>query len=187
MLTQVTTIAAAIIVGLWGYYSTIYIKKEKEITEYTLKEFKQKTTQTSHIQARVESIVHISDGGSKLLEIKIILSNQGNKQSRVTLDDDSLSLIPVEFSNGKPLFQEPINLHSGRYAGNVKRIPLNFVDIGAGENYEFTFIYNIDSTGVYLIHFLALNGTIPSEKELSKIDGIPFKYSIGADEYIFIK
>lgn len=187
MLTQITTMVAAITVGLWGYYSTIYVKKEKEITEYTLKDFEQKTTQTPHIQAKVEPIVHMSNNGSKLLQIKVILSNVGNKESRVTFDDDSLNLIPVKFSKGKPMFQEPINLLSGRYAGNLKRMPLNFVDIGAGESYELTFIHSIDSAGTYLIHFLALNGIIPSDKEVSDTNGIPFKYSIGVDEYLLIK
>lgn len=54
ILAQATTIIAAIVLAVWGYYSTVYVTKEKEITEYTLKEMDQKTTQRPHIQANVE-------------------------------------------------------------------------------------------------------------------------------------
>ncbi|EGM4267787.1 hypothetical protein IRT11_002919 [Salmonella enterica] len=184
---QIVTIVAAIVVGLWGYYSAIYVNKEKEVTDYTLEELKQKTTQTPHIQAKVEPIVVKEDSGLILLQVKVSLSNLGTKESRVTLDDNSLALIPVEFSEGKPIFQKPINILSSRYAGNLHRIPLQFVDIGAGESYELTFVHDINTTGTYLIHFLALNGITPSKDELSTTYGIPYKYSVGADEYIVVK
>ncbi|HBT3006224.1 TPA: hypothetical protein MBF22_003843 [Klebsiella aerogenes] len=184
---QIVTIVAAIVVGLWGYYSAIYVNKEKEVTDYTLEELKQKTTQTPHIQAKVEPIVVKEDSGLILLQVKVSLSNLGTKESRVTLDDNSLALIPVEFSEGKPIFQKPINIISSRYAGNLHRIPLQFVDIGAGESYELTFVHGINTTGTYLIHFLALNGITPSKDELSTTYGIPYKYSVGADEYIVVK
>lgn len=187
IVAQIVTIVAAIVVGLWGYYSAIYVNKEKEVTDYTLEELKQKTTQTPHIQAKVEPIVVKGDSGLILLQVKVILSNLGTKESRVTLDDNSLALIPVEFSEGKPIFQKPINILSSRYAGNLHRIPLQFVDIGAGESYELTFVYGINTTGTYLIHFLALNGITPSKDELSTTYGIPYKYSVGADEYIVVK
>jgi hypothetical protein len=187
ILSQIVTIVAACVVGVWGFYSTVYVKKEKEVTDYTLQDLKQKTTQTPHIQAKVEPIVEKGDNGLILLQVKVTLSNLGTKESRVTLDDNSLALIPVEFSHGKPVFQEPINILSSRYAGNLHRVPLQFVDIGAGENYELTFVHGINTTGTYLIHFLALNGTTPPEGELSASYGIPYKYSVGADEYIIVK
>lgn len=187
ILSQIVTIVAACVVGVWGFYSTVYVKKEKEVTDYTLQDLKQKTTQTPHIQAKVEPIVENGDNGLILLQVKVTLSNLGTKESRVTLDDNSLALIPVEFSHGKPVFQEPINILSSRYAGNLHRVPLQFVDIGAGENYELTFVHGINTTGTYLIHFLALNGTTPPEGELSASYGIPYKYSVGADEYIIVK
>lgn len=185
--SQIVTIVAAIAVGVWGVYSTIYVKKEKEVTDYTLQELKQKTTQTPHIQAKVKPIIEKVNNGAVLLTVKITLSNLGTKESRVTLDDNSLALIPVDFSTGKPVFHEPINIVSSRYAGNLHRVPLQFVDIGAGENYEFTFAYGMNTKGTYLIHFLALNGTTPSEGEVSSTYGIPYKYSVGADEYVIVK
>jgi len=187
VITQITTIIATIVVGLWGYYSTIYVKKEKEVTEYTLKELKQKTTQTPHIQVKVDSIVQPIENGQKLLQIKVTLSNLGTKESRVTLDDDTLTLIPIKFIEGKPAFQEPINLLSGRYTGTLNRMPLQFVNIGAGESYELTFVHSLSSAGTFLIHFLALNGISPSENELSATNGIPYKYSVGVDEYLIVK
>ncbi|PHM65717.1 hypothetical protein Xsto_01869 [Xenorhabdus stockiae] len=98
ILSQATTIIAAIVVGLWGYYSTVYVKKEKEVTEYTLKEFEQRTTQKPHIQAKVESTIQPIENGLNLLQVKVTLSNLGNKESNVILDDDALTLIPVAFS-----------------------------------------------------------------------------------------
>lgn len=185
--SEIVTIVAAIAVGVWGVYSTIYVKKEKEVTDYTLQELKQKTTQTPHIQAKVEPVVKKGTNGLVLLTVKITLSNLGTKESRITLDDNSLALIPVDFSAGKPVFQEPINIISSRYAGNLHRVPLQFVDIGAGENYELTYAYGMNTKGTYLIHFLALNGTKPPEGDLLIAHGIPYKYSVGADEYVIVK
>ncbi|CDH23554.1 hypothetical protein [Xenorhabdus bovienii] len=187
ILSQATTIIAAIVVGLWGYYSTVYVKKEKEVTEYTLKEFEQRTTQKPHIQAKVESTIQPIENGLNLLQVKVTLSNLGNKESNVILDDDALTLIPVAFSEGKPIYQKPINLLSGRYAGTLSRIPLQFVNIGAGESYELTFVHSLKNPGTFLIHFLALNGITPSEKEFSFTKGIPYQYAVGADQYIVIK
>ncbi|EOC1351429.1 hypothetical protein ACTV70_002874 [Cronobacter dublinensis] len=184
---QLITIITTIVVGVWGCYSTIHIKKEKEITDYTLKELKQKTTQTPHIQAKIQPIIERGDGGLIILVVKVTLSNLGNKESRVTFDDNSLALIPVELSHGKPVFEESINLLSGRYTGNLHRLPLPFVDIGAGETYEFTFAHGINKTGTYLIHFLALNGIAPSQEVISATNGLHYKYSVGADEYLVIK
>lgn len=184
---QATTILAAIVVGLWAIYSTIYVKKEKEVTEYNLKDLRQKTAQIPHIQAKVESIVQPTENDLNLLQIKVILFNLGNKPSRVSLDENTLTLIPVTFTEGKPIFQKPINLLSGRYMGTLSRVPLQFVDIGAGESYEFTFVHSLKDPGTYLIHFLALNSTDPSKKDLSLTGNIPYQYAVGADQYIVIK
>ncbi|ATA23020.1 hypothetical protein BIY26_11740 [Brenneria goodwinii] len=187
ILAQATTIIAAIVVGVWGYYSTVYVKKEKEVTEYTLKELDQKTTQKPHIQAKVESTIQPLDNGQNLLQVKVILSNLGNKESKVTLDDDALTLVPIAFSDGKPIYQKSINLLSGRYAGTLTRIPLQFVNVGAGESYELTFVHSIENSGTYLIHFLALNGINPPNEDFSITGGIPYQYSVGADQYVVIK
>ena len=187
ILSQITTILAALVVAVWGYYSTVYVKKEKEVTQLIIKELDQKTTQKPHIQAKVESTIQPLTDGQSLLQIKVILSNLGNEESKVTLDDDALRLIPVTFSEGTPIYQKPISLISGRYTGNLNRIPLRFVNVGAGETYEVTFVHNLDKAGVYLIHFLALNGVEPSANDLLVTGGIPYKYSVGADQYVIIK
>ncbi|MDH0729228.1 hypothetical protein N5F23_24945 [Pseudomonas sichuanensis] len=185
--SQIMTMIAAIAVAIWGIYSTNYIKKEREITEYTLKELHQKTTQAPHIQAKVDPTVRPFAGDRNLLEVKITLSNSGNKASKVLLDENALTLVPVEFVNGEPRYQPPINLISGRYVGNLARIPLRFVNVGPGETYEITFVHNIKNPGVYLIHFLALNGIEPSEEERSAAGGLPYKYSVGADQYLIVQ
>lgn len=186
ILAQATTIVAAIVVAVWGYYSTVYVKKEKEVTEYTLKELSQRTTQKPHIQAKVDATVQPLMDGQNLLQIKVTLSNLGNKESRVTLDDDALTLVPVVFAEGKPIYQKPINLHSGRYAGTLNRAPLRFVDVGAGESYEITFVQNLQNPGIYLIHFLALNGISPPAEDFSITGGMPYQYSVGADQYVVV-
>ncbi|TCP75914.1 hypothetical protein EC849_107177 [Pseudomonas putida] len=145
ILAQAMTIIAAIVVAVWGYYSTVYVKKEKEVTEYTLKEMDQKTTQIPHIQVKVEPTVRPLMDGQTLLQVKVILFNIGNKESKVDLDDDSLMLVPVEFTDGKPFFQKPISLLSGRYSGTLNRAPLQFVNVGAGESYEITFVQTIEN------------------------------------------
>lgn len=187
ILAQTTTIIAAIVVAVWGYYSTVYVKKEKEITEYTLMDLQQKTTQKPHIQAKVESTVQPLADGQNLLQIKVILSNLGNKESKVSLDDDALTLVPVLFDEGKPIYGTPINLQSGRYAGTYNRVPLRFVNVGAGESYEITYVHNIENPGTYLIHFLALNGVNPSPEDIIATGGLPYKYSVGVDQYLVIK
>ena len=117
----------------------------------------------------------------KLLIVKVTLSNLGNRESRVTLDNDDLTLVPVAFSDGNASFQQPISLQSGRYSGTINRLPLNFVDIGAGESHEITFARLIENPGVYLIHFLALNDIIPPEQDVSVKGLVPYKYADGVD------
>ncbi|HEY9274614.1 hypothetical protein [Achromobacter sp.] len=187
ILAQVTTIVAAIVLAIWAYYSTIYVKKEKEITEYTLKELDQKTTQKPHVQAKVESTVQPLMDGQNLLLVRVTLSNIGNRESRVTLDDNSLVLVPVAFTEGAPRYKAPISLQSGRYAGTSARIPLNFVDVGAGESYEITFVQKLENPGVYLIHFLALNGVIRPAKDQPTAGVVPYQYAVGVDEYVVVK
>lgn len=186
ILAQVTTIVAAIVLAIWAYYSTIYVKKEKEVTEYTLKELDQKTTQKPHIQAKVESTVQPLVDGKNLLLVRVILSNIGSKESRVTLDDNALVLVPVAFTEGAPVYKAPISLQSGRYGGTPARIPLNFVDVGAGESYEITFAHKLEKSGVYLVHFLALNGVNPPATDQSIASFIPYQYAIGVDEYVVV-
>lgn len=187
ILAQTTTIIAAIVIAVWGYYSTVYVKKEKEVTEYTLKELDQKTTQKPHIQAKVESTIQPLGDGQNLLQVKVTLSNLGNKESKVTLDEDALTLVPVAFAEGRPTYQNPINLLSGRYAGTLNRAPLRFVNVGAGESYEITFVQNVENPGIYLIHFLALNGIDPTAEDFLITGGVPYKYSVGADQYVVVK
>lgn len=186
ILSQITTIVVAIVVGFWGFYSSMYVKKEKEVTEFTLKELKLKTSQKPHLQVKLESTVTLTDTGLRLLVVKATLSNLGNKDGKLTLDHDAITLVPVIFSNGRPIFQKPVSLLSGRYAGTLSRVPLQFIEIGSGEAYELTFAHVIQHPGTYLIHFLALNDTIPS-LENTLAAGIPYRYSVGADQYLVVK
>ncbi|EPO4101502.1 hypothetical protein [Klebsiella aerogenes] len=76
---------------------------------------------------------------------------------------------------------------SGRYAGPLQRLVLPFVNIGAGENYELTFIHRINTPGTYLIRFLALNDTGRQEKQHFESGQVPYRYSVGADQYVVIR
>lgn len=187
IIAQIFTIVAAIAVAIWGLYSTIYVKKEKLFTEYTLKELDQKTTQKPHIQAKVESTIQPLAAGQNLLQIKVIISNIGNKESKVSLDKDALSLVPVVFNEGEPRYKKPIYLLNGRYLGTLNRTPLNFINIGAGESYEVTFVHVVENPGVYLIHLLALNGIEPTEKDSGMTGGLPFQYAVGVDQYVVVE
>lgn len=187
IIAQATTIIAAIVVAVWGYYSTIYVNKVKEVTEYTLKDLDQKTTQKPHIQVKVESTVQPLMGEQSMLQVKVVLSNLGNKESKVILDDDALTLVPVVFNEGNPMYDKPINLLSGRYAGTLNRAPLRFVNVGAGESYEITFVQALETPGIYLIHFLALNGIDPTADDLLITGSVPYQYSVGADQYLVVK
>lgn len=186
ILAQTTTIIAAIVLAAWGYYSTIYITKEREATEYKLKELDQKTTQKPHIQAKVESTVQPLTDGKNLLLVQVTLSNLGNRESRVSLDDHALMLVPVAFSEGKPVYQSPINLQSGRYVGTLNRMSLKFVDVGADESYQITFVHKLENPGIYLIHFLALNDVNPPAENSSNMSTVPYRYAVGADQYVVV-
>ena len=61
------------------------------------------------------------------------------------------------------------------------------VSIGAGESYEITFVQKLENPGIYLIHFLALNGIDPSAEEYSVTGGLPYKYSVGVDQYVVVE
>ncbi|WP_198138662.1 hypothetical protein [Achromobacter piechaudii] len=177
---------AAIVVAVWAYYSTVYVKKEREITEYTLKELEQKTSQRAHIQAKVESSVKKLPDGGNLVVVQVNLFNLGAKESRVILDEHALVLVPVIFVEGKPTFQSSVSLQSGRYTGSLARMPLNFVDVGAGESHEFTFVQKIEKPGIYLIHFLALNDA-KRPVETFSISGLPpYRYAVGVDQYLIV-
>lgn len=186
-LTQATTFIAAVVVAWWGYYSTVYVKKEKEVTEYTLKDLRQKTAQQPHIQVKVKPTVLPLADGERLIQIGVTLSNLGNIQSKVTLDDNSLTLVPVVFDHGRPTYRKPINLLPGRYAGTFNRAPLGFVNVGAGESYELTFVHKLESPGTYLIHFLALNGIDPPAEDFLVKSGVSYNYAVGADHYLVLE
>ena len=184
---QIATALAALSVVAWAYYSTVYVKKEKEVTEYMLRELEQKTTQESHIQVKVEPSIQPAMDGRNLLQVKVILANLGNKEGRVILDHEALVLVPVTFVEGKPIYEKPIDLRLGRYGGTPGRVPLDFVNIGAGESYEITFVQSLENPGVYLIHFLALHDMATQDGYVDGIGVIPYRYAVGADEYVVVK
>lgn len=186
--TYVMKSVAAIAVAFWGFYSTVYVKREKELAEYNLKELEQKTTQESHVLAKVDFAVQPGIDAKKILIVKVALSNRGNKETRVTLDNQALTLVPVTFNDGNPIFHKPISLRSGRCLGTIDRAILDFVDIGAGESHELTFAQQIENPGVYLIHFLAFNSTSPAEQSASFLGvEVPYRYSVGADQYVMVE
>lgn len=49
------------------------------------------------------------------------------------------------------------------------------------------YVQNIESPVTYLIHFLALNGIDPSPEDVLATGGLPYKYSVGADQYVVVK
>ncbi|MNR49626.1 hypothetical protein D3C85_1690310 [compost metagenome] len=61
------------------------------------------------------------------------------------------------------------------------------MNVGAGESYEITFVQNLENPGIYLIHFLALNGIDPLAADVVITGGVPYQYSVGADQYVVVK
>jgi len=181
VLSNCTTFIAAIVLGVWGLYSTFYVNKVSEVTEYTLQDWKNRTNLKPHIQAKVETDLEDVGDSKKLLKVVITLSNSGDQESRVSLDEQSISLVPVGFEDGSPRFLAPKNLADGRYNGTLNRMALDWVDIGSGESYELTYVHLISHPGTYLVHFLSHNGL-----EL-KGSSLPIKYTVGADKYIVVK
>lgn len=181
VLSNFTTFIVAIVLGVWAVYSTFYVSKVNEVTEYTLQDWRNRTNLKPHIQAKVETDLEDVGDGKKLLKVVVTLSNSGDQESRVSLDDQSISIVPVVFEGGSPRFLAPTNLADGRYNGTLNRLALDWVDIGSGESYELTYVHLISRPGTYLVHFLSHNGLEP------KGGLLPIKYSVGADKYVVIK
>lgn len=184
LVNNITTIIVAMVVGAWAIFSTISVKKEGQIADFKLRELEQRTQQLPHIAAKLDIVTEKAIDQKNIVNIKIILTNTGNKESRVILDNESLTLVPVSFEKGVPVYHQPINLINSRYRGPAKRFIMNWIDIGAGESYTLNFVQLVDQPGTYLVHFLALydNQTIKDEKNF------PFslQYSVGEDKYIMI-
>ena len=181
ILSNFTTFIVAIVLGVWAVYSTFYVSKVNEVTEYTLQDWKNRTNLKPHIKAKVETDLEDIGNSEKLLKVVVTLSNSGDQESRVSLDDQSISIVPVVFEGGSPRFLAPTNLADGRYNGTLDRLALDWIDIGSGESYELTYVHLISHPGTYLVHFLSHNGLEP------KVGLLPIKYSVGADKYVVIK
>lgn len=186
IINNVLTSIAAIFVGAWACYSALYVKQEKKVTEYTLKELALKTEKAPHVETKLETILEPLADGQYLLQVNVILSNHGNRETRVDLDNESLSLVPVIFNDGHPSFQNPVNLSTGRYPGSPHRVALNWIDIGASETYSLSYVHTLRTPGTYLIHFMSLNGSEPQART-DHFTSLPIKYAVGADKYITIK
>ncbi|MBS0904162.1 hypothetical protein JK229_03370 [Pantoea dispersa] len=185
LVTNIVTIIVAMVVGTWAIFSTISVRKEGQIAEYKLRELEQRTQQLPHVAARVEILTEKNVNQDQIIKIKVVLTNSGNKESRIQLDNESLTLVPVSFNKGEPVYNEPINLINGRYRGAAKRYIMNWIDIGAGESYTLNFVHSINQSGTYLVHFLAFNDTQPNNK--LKNDIFSFQYAVGEDKYFTIE
>jgi hypothetical protein len=181
------TAAAAIAVGIWAAWSSVYIKQEREVTSYTLRDLEMRTKTLPVVKATLIAKVDPMPTGESLLEATVLLSNLGNEECRVVLDRQAMVLVRVFMRNGEPQYQPEISLFSSRYWGQNRAVG-DFIDIAPGETYELKYIRSIENSGIYLVRFLAVKKSSYTEK--FKFDvGLPdgAEYSTGADAYIVLE
>lgn len=186
MILNYVTIVALLIGGVWVVFNVLYVKQEKSIAEFTLRELQQKTNLMPHIRSKVTTNIKTQEQGASIVQVRVELSNLGSEAQRVFLDDGALSVIKIEFKDGLPQYQSERTVGKTRYKGQLRQIQ-NYLDLGAGETYELSFIFQIEDAGTYLVRFLAVMNSPYLEKYKNKV-AMPagYDYSTGEDQYIII-
>ncbi|WP_347929183.1 hypothetical protein [Pseudomonas helvetica] len=181
------TVLGIVIGGIWIAFNVIYVKQEQEIASYTLRELKQKTSLAPHVRSKVTATVSPKSDAPSTVQVRVELSNQGTAASRVILDNFALSVTGIAFKEGIPLYLTEVPVGSTRFKGNFRQVG-DFIDIGAGETYDISYIFQLSAPGTYLIRFLA-NMDSPYLKEYKQKVGTPAysEYSTGDDTYISIQ
>lgn len=184
--SYLAAVIATFVLGGWGWWSAYYIKQEKDIAEYTLRDLIQKTTQTPHILSKLTLTTLGTGTGPTTIQVKVNLSNQGTTEARVSLDDHALTLTPFMYSKGMPVFGHEIPLGSTRFSGTYRRVE-DWIAIGVNESYELSYTFQIDEPGNYLLRFLAKKtDDLASESKLGRDHFTKTTFSVGSDEYITI-
>jgi hypothetical protein len=181
------TVLGIVIGGIWIAFNVIYVKQEQEIASYTLQELKQKTSLAPHVRSKVTATVSPKSDAPSTVQVRVELSNQGTAASRVILDSFALSVTGIAFKEGTPRYLTEVPVGGTRFKGNFRQVG-DFIDIGAGETYDISYIFQLSAPGTYLIRFLA-NMDSPYLKEYKQKVGTPAysNYSTGDDTHITIR
>lgn len=181
------SILAVLIGGVWIAFNALYVKQEKQISAYTLRELEQKTNLAPHVRAKVNATIGESQGApGSIVQVLVELSNQGTEAQRVILDNGALSIAGIVFFGSVPQFIGEIPMGVTRFKGVMRQVG-DFIDIGAGETYDISYIFRLKSPGTYLVRFLAKMESPYLEEYKQKV-GTPAlqNYSVGDDQYITI-
>ena len=181
------TVLGIVVGGIWIAFNVFYVKQEQEIASYTLRELQQKTALAPHIRSKVTATVLPEPDLPSTVRVRVELSNQGTDASRVVLDNLALSVTGITFQEGIPRYLTEVPIGSTRFKGSFRQVG-DFIDIGAGETYAISYIFQLSAPGTYLIRFLA-NMDSPYLKDYKQKVGTPVysKYSTGDDTYITIQ
>lgn len=181
------TVLGIVVGGIWIAFNVIYVKQEQEIASYTLRELQQKTALAPHIRSKVTATVLPEPDLPSTVQVRVELSNQGTDASRVALDNLALSVTGITFEGGIPRYLTEVPIGSTRFKGSFRQVG-DFIDIGAGETYAISYIFQLSAPGTYLIRFLA-NMDSPYLKEYKQKVGttVYSEYSTGDDTYITIQ
>ncbi|EGH71123.1 hypothetical protein [Pseudomonas syringae] len=78
------SILAVLIGGVWIAFNALYVKQEKQISAYTLRELEQKTNLAPHVKSKVTATVGEAQGNAgSIVQVRVELSNQGTDAQRV--------------------------------------------------------------------------------------------------------
>lgn len=120
------------------------------------------------------------------MQARVTISNQGTQVARVILNNSALSLVEVEFEEGWPRFVAERSIGDTRYRG-VSKVVHDYIDVGAGESYEVSYIFQVHKSGHYLVRFLAaMEGDHYDEFKRKVNAPLAMQYSTGADQYVVI-
>ena len=181
------SILAVLIGGVWIAFNTIYVKQEQQISAYTLRELEQKTNLVPHVRSKVNATVSQSQGQEgSTVQVRVELSNQGTEAQRVFLENGALSITAVIFLGNLPQFIGEIPMGSTRFKGVLRHME-DYIDICAGETYDISYIFRLNSPGTYLVRFLAKMESPYLEDYKRKVGTrAQHEYSVGDDQYITI-
>lgn len=181
------TVLGIVVGGIWIAFNVFYVKQEQEIASYTLRELQQKTALAPHIRSKITATVLPEPDLPSTVQVRVELSNQGTDASRVILDNLALSVTGIAFKGGIPRYLIEVPIGSTRFKGSFRQVG-DFIDIGAGETYAISYIFQLSAPGTYLIRFLA-NMDSPYLKDYKQKVGTPVysEYSTGDDTYITIQ
>lgn len=181
------SILAVLIGGVWIAFNALYVKQEQQISAYTLRELEQKTNLAPHVRSKVTATVGEPQGNAgSIVQERVELSNQGTDAQRVILDNGALSVSGIVFMDSMPQFIGEIPMGSTRFEGVLRQVG-KFVDIGAGETYDISYIFRLRSPGTYLVRFLAKMQSPYLDRYKEQV-GTPAlqDYSVGDDQYITV-